>query len=209
MIYLMRHGEIETSGERRYLGQMDCPLSPRGITQAEAWRNALQGIPFERILCSDLSRTHDTARIITGNRPLPVEALPELREINLGAWDGERMATIKEREPDAWRQRGENIAGFRPPGGESFADLQQRAFPPFQKMAAATRGNVLIVAHAGVNRVLLCSILGMPLGHLFTIAQDHACLNLLRFKNGSWGVKAMNLTRGMPGGQFTGTGPAK
>jgi len=189
----MRHGEIETSGERRYLGQMDSPLSPRGIAQAEAWRSALQEIPFERILCSDLSRTHDTARMIAGDRCLPVEALPELREINLGTWDGEPMATIKEREPDAWRQRGDNMAGFRPPGGESFTDLQKRAFPPFQKIAATAQGDVLIIAHAGVNRVLLCKILGMPIDNLFTIAQDHACLNLLRFQN-AWTVKGMNLS---------------
>ncbi|VVS91549.1 histidine phosphatase superfamily [Desulfoluna spongiiphila] len=193
MIYLMRHGEIETSGEKRYVGQKDLPLSRRGISQAKAWSARLKDIPFDRILCSGLSRTLETARIIAGSRPLPVESLAGFREINLGTWDGELMATIKKREPEAWHQRGDNLAGFRPPGGESFADLQERALPLLNRVASSARGNVLVVAHAGVNRAMLCGILGMPLGNLFSIAQDYACLNLLRYKN-TWTVKAMNLT---------------
>ena len=191
MIYLMRHGETQTSGKKQYIGQMDIPLNETGMAMAEKWRDALKYVYFDRIISSDLSRTRETARIIAGNRPIPVEEIPALREIDLGGWDGEFVSTIKADHFNEWQKRGDHIATFRTPQGESFADLQNRALPPFREIAESCAENVLIVAHAGVNRTLLCAILGMPLKNLFMLDQSHSCLNIIGFK-GTWRVHTIN-----------------
>jgi probable phosphoglycerate mutase len=172
MIYLFRHGAVETGG-RRFIGQGDRPLTPAGRRQAAAWRERLKGISWRGVYASDLDRSRETAEIIAQRPPTP---LAELREIHLGDWEGVQMAEIRRAQPEQWKARGARMDVFRPPGGESFADLRERAWPAFQR-AAETPGPVLVAAHAGVNRVILCELLAMPLSALFRLGQDPGCLN--------------------------------
>lgn len=194
-ILLLRHGEIEMPGEEKcFIGQIDLPLSRRGRAQAAAWRRQLAGIAFTRVVCSDLSRCVETARIVTADRDAPVLPGAEWREIDLGQWDGLTFAAVKTRWPDHFRQRGQIIDEFRPPAGESFTDLQRRVVPVFEKAVAASAGSLLVVAHAGVNRVLLCHLLGMPIAHLFRLDQDYAALNLIVRQAEGFRLHALNLT---------------
>jgi probable phosphoglycerate mutase len=114
-IYLLRHGEIDLGGQKRYVGQVDLPLSERGLSQVRQWKEKLGPVRFEWICCSDLTRSRQTARIIAGDRNVDIRVLPELREIYLGAWDGLPMAEIRSRFPEEWEKRGEDLAGYRPP----------------------------------------------------------------------------------------------
>ena len=193
LLYLMRHGAIEATEEKRFVGQIDPPLSPDGRKQSEWQGRQLMDIPFSEVWCSDLKRAYETAAIVTRDRGLAMLSAPELREINLGQWDGMAMSQIREQFPDLWQARGEDIGHFRPPGAESFADLQQRAVPFIRNIAAQSAGNTLIVTHAGVIRVLLCQVLQMPLSHLFRIHLDYGGLTLIQDINGMSRVKAVNL----------------
>jgi probable phosphoglycerate mutase len=177
MIYLLRHGEIGSTGDRRFIGWTDVPLNENGLRQAESWRMEFAGTPFDRILCSDLDRTRTTARIIARDREIGVQEVPDLREIHLGELEALPFSEVQERLPKTWRERGRDLFAFRPAGGESFADLQQRVLPAFENIAGEAVGNILIVAHGGVNRIILCHLLGMPPENLFRIGQDYACLN--------------------------------
>lgn len=172
MIYLFRHGAVDTDG-RRFIGQSDRPLNGEGRRQARAWRNRLEGMDWRGVYASDLDRARETAEILAGKPPTP---LRELREIHLGDWEEVSMAEIRRTQPERWRERGERMDRFRPPGGESFADLQARVWPAFQALAEAP-GPALVVAHAGVNRAILCRLLAMPLWGLFRLGQDPGCLN--------------------------------
>lgn len=194
LLYLMRHGAIEATEEKRFVGQIDPPLSPDGQKQAERQGRHLRGITFSKVWCSDLKRAYETTAIVCRDRGLTLQPTPELREINLGQWDGMTMSQIRELFPDLWLARGENIGHFRPPGAESFADLQQRAVPFIRHIAAQSAGNTLIVTHAGVIRVLLCQMLQMPLSHLCRIHLDYAGLTLIQDINGMSQVKAVNLS---------------
>ena len=49
MIYLLRHGEIELSGKKRYVGQVDLPLTQKGEFQAHWWQQALADSPLSQI----------------------------------------------------------------------------------------------------------------------------------------------------------------
>jgi alpha-ribazole phosphatase len=192
LLYLMRHGAIEATVEKRFVGQIDPPLSPDGWKQSEWQGRQLTDVAFTQVWCSDLKRAYETAAIVCRNRGLEVLSAPELREINLGQWDGMAMSRIREQCPDLWQARGENIGHFRPPGAESFADLQQRVVPFIRHIAAQSAGNTLIVTHAGVIRMLLCQVLQMPLSHLFRIHLDYGGITLIQDINGMPQVMAVN-----------------
>ena len=197
-IYLLRHGEIKSDGIRRFLGQTDARLSPRGIDQARMWRDTFSETGFDGIYTSDLSRCADTARIISEGSGNDVSLLPELREIHLGKLEGLPMEEVRNRFRHEWEARGKNIANYIPEGGESFSDLQKRVVPVIQDVSNRHEGNVLIVTHAGVNRVILCHILGMPLENLFRIDQAYGCLNLIKSFGDFFRIYGINLA-GLPG----------
>ena len=192
-LYLLRHGAIQSgAGGTRYIGRTDLPLSADGQTQARAWAAFFAAGTLNAIYSSDLARCMETARVIGGACRLPVHAVPAFREIDLGAWDGLSFEDVKARWPEAFQQRGENIADYRPPGGESFRDLQSRAWPAFEALARQASGKNLIVTHAGVIRVLLCRILGMPLSGLLNIQQDYGALNTIEISPDGYRVHAVN-----------------
>ncbi|MDK2957738.1 MAG: hypothetical protein PWQ57_3236 [Desulfovibrionales bacterium] len=185
VVWLMRHGQIPQDAPRRFVGQRDLPLDETGRRQAESVRDFLAGFPLTRIVSSDLARAMETSAIVAGGRGLSVEPAPLLREISLGQWEGLTVQEVKTGFPGQYEQRGRDMAGFRPPDGESFADLRDRAWPAFERIVRETDGSLLITAHAGVNRVLLCTLLGMDLADLFRLEQDYACLNaILRSPSG-------------------------
>ena len=193
-VLLLRHGDpLSESDERRFTGQTDPPLSHVGRRQAKCWQERLSGVPIARIISSDLSRCMETARILCADRPIIVEPLARLREINLGGWDGMTFRRVRKRWPDAFRQRGLEMARFRPPGGESFLDLQQRVVPVFEEAVDQAGGNLMIVAHAGVNRMILCHLLGIPPENLFRIDQDYGAMNLIGRHANGYRVQAINL----------------
>jgi probable phosphoglycerate mutase len=193
-IFLMRHGETRSDGVKRYIGQTDLPLSALGKCQARKWHDLFNEIPLAAIVSSDLSRSRETAAIIAGKRGIPTVAKPGFREISLGSWENMPFAALQENAAEAFRKRGKAIDTHRPPGGESFLDLQQRAVATFYYTVAETSGNVLIVAHAGLNRVILCHLLGMPIANLFRLGQDHACLNTIIKREGGFRVVSFNQT---------------
>ena len=193
LIYLLRHGRIQNSGEqRRYIGQLDVPLDPEGIRQAERLRERLAPVEFQKIFCSDLERSRETARILAGANAGEVVVCPELREIHLGEWEGMSFAEVVRRFPEKFEARGRDIAYYRIAGGESFADCAQRMLPAYQKIVAEKADPVAIVGHAGVNRLILCHLLGMPIANLFRIVQDFACVNVIQYNGINPQVRLIN-----------------
>lgn len=186
LIYLLRHGEVDKSVPRRFLGRTDLPLNAGGIRQALALGAHLQPIPFARVIASPLKRAKQTATLASGRPIEAIEVIDALAEINLGDWEGSTVAEIEQNFPGAHKQRGRDLAHYRPPGGESFSDLAARACPVLFDLAAQNCGPLLIVAHAGVNRVLLSRLLHRPLQRLLEIPQDYGAVNILRIKAQLW-----------------------
>jgi alpha-ribazole phosphatase len=191
-IYMLRHGEIEHSYLGRMIGQKDVPLSETGAKQARYWARVLADNPFERIWCSDLIRSRHTAETIGEMTRSPVESTNDLREISLGEWEGLTTAEIRSRFRRDWIARGQDLAKFRPVAGESFSDLSMRVVPVFERIIQESAEDVLIVGHAGVNRVILCHVLGIPLVNLFRLGQDYGALNMLERAHSTLIVSLMN-----------------
>ncbi|TVM33811.1 histidine phosphatase family protein [Oceanidesulfovibrio marinus] len=192
---LMRHGRVEMFHIKRFLGRTDAPLDERGRQQARWWGERLGPDQFETVWCSELSRSRETAALVAcGGAVTPV---PELSEIDLGEWDGLPMAELKQRDLAAFEARGKDLAGFRPPGGESFADLARRVVPALENilaLAADSERDHLVVGHLGVNRVFLAHVLAMEVGSIMRIEQDYACMNRIRPGKREPRLVSMNIT---------------
>lgn len=178
-VYLLRHGDSRQDDVRRFIGRSDQPLNAAGRAEAAYWQHELAAIPFQGLFCSDLWRSVETAGIIARGIGTPVQRLPELREIDLGSWDGMPMDEIRRRYPEEYAQRGADLAGHAPPEGESFNDLARRVLPLFHELVLGSSGTILIVGHAGVNRVILSHLLNIARNDIFQIPQDYGCLNII------------------------------
>lgn len=193
-IYLARHGDIGLGKDKRYIGQSDLPLSELGKKQANLLKEKLCRVPIDNIYCSDLERSQQTADIIASAHQIVPTARVELREMNMGKWEGQLFSEIRAKYPQEFKERGENIAHYSSPEGESFSDCYKRVNPIFEGLAQSQETTILIVGHAGVNRVILCRILGIPLDNVFRFEQSYGCLNLICKEYSEYRLKYLNLT---------------
>jgi alpha-ribazole phosphatase len=99
-----------------------------------------------------------------------------------------------EQYPDQWRARLDDIVNYRVPGGENVLDVHHRVMPVISDIVERHRGeDVLVVAHGGVNRIILLNAIGAPLSSLFAIEQTYCCLNVIDyFSDGNTVVKLVN-----------------
>ncbi|WP_321400630.1 histidine phosphatase family protein [Maridesulfovibrio sp.] len=191
MIVFIRHGEIKDA-KGRAVGQIDLPLSRNGLEQAAQLAESLDSFQPRRIYCSPLSRTMQTASLIEQQCGTGLISAPEIKEINLGEWDGLDFTEIKRLYPQDYKRRGEDIAGFRSPGGENFTDLKERV-GSFLEQLNYGEGPIIAVTHAGVIRTVLHIILGFPLINIFRIKPDYCHATVIDKKGDKYFLKAYNL----------------
>ena len=191
-IYIVRHGDIGLGTDKRYIGQSDLPLSVLGLKQATLLKEIFSRVPLDKIVCSDLGRTQQTADIIAAAHHIVPIARVELRELNMGDWEGKTFSEIRATYPKEFKERGEDLANYRTPLGESFSDCSKRVLPVFESLAQANESTLLIVGHAGVNRVLLCHVLGVPLENVFRLDQSYGCYNLMSYKGSEYRLNYLN-----------------
>ncbi|MEE1541372.1 MAG: histidine phosphatase family protein, partial [Paludibacteraceae bacterium] len=96
-IYLCRHGETEWNVVKRMQGQNNSNLTELGVSQAKALGKRLEDIDIDIIYSSSCQRALDTAMHARGNRDLQIIAEDDLREINLGNWEGLLFSEAEER----------------------------------------------------------------------------------------------------------------
>jgi probable phosphoglycerate mutase len=193
-IYLLRHGALSKTWRERFVGQIDPPLGREGIRQAEALARTLSRQRIDAIFCSDLVRSQQTASIIATAANMPFTARRDLREIALGDWEGLLRGEVAEHDPDQFAARGRNIEHHRIPGGESFADCRERVLAAWAAIIRPEWEHMVIVGHAGINRLLLCHFMGIPVVRVFSLRQDYGCVNVIEQTAGE--TKVLELNRG-------------
>ncbi len=126
---------------------------------------------------------------------LPVEVIPDLREIDFGDFEGLAYDEIAARYPDLYRQWMETPTEVRFPNGEIFSEMRVRVLRAFDAIRRERAGQTaVIVSHAGVNRILIAWALEMPDSCLFRLGQDYAAMNLLTFIGELPSVQLLNVT---------------
>jgi broad specificity phosphatase PhoE len=155
-LLVVRHGQSEWNALGRGHGWGDPPLSELGEDQARGAVAALATQELEPgVVASDLARARRTAELVAGPLGLePVRTTADLREHDIGEWDGRTWEEIEREWPGA---KAEWVAERidTPPGGESRAAFHQRVERALrQAVEGRPPGRFLIVAHGGVVRAL-------------------------------------------------------
>jgi len=181
-LILVRHGETDWNSGGRYQGHSDVGLSEAGRWQAARLRERFRGERIDAFYASDLHRAMETAAIIAEPHGKAVCPVPALREINFGYWEGlthSQIAAIYPQELERWLfGAGDAVV----PGGESFAQVRQRAWRALEEMVKAHRGQtILAVSHGGTIRAVLCAALNMVTESVWRLAQDNAAVNIIDF----------------------------
>jgi broad specificity phosphatase PhoE len=151
-LVLVRHGETDWNRERRFQGHADQPLNDTGREQARVLARTLSSERIDAVYSSDLLRARETAEILAAGLGTEVVALQELREIDVGEWQGLTWPEIESRFPEglvAWRERG-----YGWDQGETYERLGERVVGALTRIAASHPAQrVLVVGHGGTVRV--------------------------------------------------------
>ena len=194
-LYLVRHGELVTSKEWRYVGQMDVDLNETGKKQIQNLSIRLSSEQIERIFSSDLTRTIESAEIIGNKLKIINEPISEFREIDLGVWEGLTLEEIEKSFPEDLVKRSEDIKDFRIINGESFSDVKKRVIPKLKDIIEDNLSKrILVIAHGGVNRIIISDALGLDINNIPRLEQNYACLNIIDYYKSGLVVRLINET---------------
>lgn len=197
LLYLTRHGETIWNRLGKTQGIQDTSLTDLGRIQAKKLGQQLKkNNNINAIYCSDLLRARETAEIIGKEISIEPTSSPLLREVAFGNWEGLSIPEIEERYPGQlarWR----NELTFAPEGGESLLAVQDRIVS-FIKMIKEKHqnsdDNILIVSHAATTKVIILSLIGIPLSLLTHFKISQASLSLLNVQQDGSSIIYLNDT---------------
>ena len=207
-LYLFRHGAVDyVDPEGKVVPDPDIvTLNEKGQSQADAMGQMFAAVTIDRVICSGLARTRETAQRVVGQRNLTIEVNAGLEEIRPATRDGTgNLDLIEDIAFSHWRatEKGSQFLG-----GELYADFYARIATTFESILADPDWNNLAVfAHGGTNAAILGWTTGLGLSAFGVIDQATCCLNIIDFDIDADGQRLLRKTvRGM---NITADDPAK
>ena len=182
-IILVRHGETEWNVEEVFRGRIDIELNETGIKQAELLAEYLSDKKIDAIYSSPLKRALKTAEMIAGYHKLDVEIAPGLIDLDFGKWQGLPHQKVKDKYRELYAEWIKNPHQVKMPAGESLNDVRQRAIGVVDEVIAKYKGTVILVSHRVVNKVLICTLLGLDNSHFWHIKQDTCGITTFIYEN--------------------------
>lgn len=188
-VYLFRHGETDWNKEKRLQGQSDVPLNEFGRELAVKTAEALKDIRFDAAFSSPLCRAAETARILLGDRDVPLILDERLREIHFGECEGVEFANAKKDPVHPLHYFFRMPERYVPPAGAETLEavaargrefVRERLLPLEEKC-----GNVLVVAHGAFNRALVNPLAGIPLEDFWHIGLGNCAATILSLEGGA------------------------
>jgi probable phosphoglycerate mutase len=151
-LYLVRHGETAWTVTGQHTGRTDLPLNGQGERQARDLRAGLAELQFGQVLVSPLRRARQTAELALPGAAIEVD--PDLCEWGYGDYEGKSSAAIQSERP-GWQLFRDGC-----PGGETLTAVGARAERVIDRVRAHG-GNVLLVAHRDILRILAARWVGL------------------------------------------------
>ncbi|WP_025763596.1 histidine phosphatase family protein [Dyadobacter tibetensis] len=180
-IYLLRHGETTYNADgNRYCGRTDAALTPKGLQQALMVKAQLRDTTFDAVYSSPLQRAYITAQTASGKEVTTDE---RLIEVDFGLWEGKTRDEFVAESPSLWEQWNKDPSVTQAGGtGETAQMVVERVGNFFEDIQSKySEGNIMVVAHNGVNRLFLAHKLGMPLRNYRQLVQENSSLTLISF----------------------------
>ena len=179
-LLLVRHGDAQPSSSERLWGYSNVTLSATGIRQVERLRDRLATEKIDTVYSSDLERALLTARTIASEHNLEITPCPELREINFGQLEGLTFDRIRQLYPEVTRLVLGRSPKLKYPGGESLDEFNNRVSRFMGRLENhADEATILIVAHSGPLRLLVCRLLGLEQKHWYQLRLGLASLTVI------------------------------
>lgn len=187
-VYFVRHGQSQANLDKVFAGQSDAKLTPLGRTQAEEIRPVLDGIPFDKVYSSDLSRAYDTQGIALPG--YESEKLPQLREIDVGNLVGKSISAMAAANGGSTpTSKSGDYTAF---GGENWQMVDVRVGAFLKMLEQQPYETVAVFAHRGVLMSTLRNVLGVNMFPASAVFCDNCAINVLEFDGRQWKVLALN-----------------
>jgi broad specificity phosphatase PhoE len=193
-VWLVRHADVHDDWQKRAYGNLDIPLSERGIAETHALARAFAAVPLARVASSPLSRALLLGQELARATGAPLAVDERLREVFRGDWQGlpaDEFRARWEAQRDAFAADPWNWKGH---GGESDADIWARAWPALREtVLAAAHGKqdvtVALATHFNVIRVLVTRLCGLRPSQSFTFRNTPAHASLVVDGASGWALE--------------------
>lgn len=194
-LYLVRHGQTNWNLEKRLQGATDNALNETGRGQAQTLARQLDGVVLTHVYSSALRRARETAETLAGRAPVTV--LPGLNERSFGKFEG-IFEDQRAAEAFAEFSRRVSVLDDALDGGESLQSQADRVRRAVEQITARhAEGRVAIVAHGGVNPLVLAALLEIPVAEAVArVKQANDEVYLVRLRRGAAPTVWKMITRG-------------
>ena len=193
-LILARHGETMWNVEKVFRGRADIGLDEVGIRQAELLGKYLGNWKLEAICSSPVKRALDTANIVARYQKVSARIAEGLTDFDFGEWQSLSEQQVRRLYPDLFNEWHNNPDKVRMPGGESLEDVRRRAVEVVNDIVSRHQGNVLLVSHRVVIKVLICYLLGLDNSHFRNINQDVGGITIFDYVDGRFVLTRHNDT---------------
>lgn len=155
-LYITRHGETIWNKEGRLQGWKNSPLTEKGVMQGKMLKKAVSEYGITRIYSSPSERAALTAGFASEGLEIPVIFMDELKEMNMGDWEGRTLEEIQNEETENFENYWTDPFKFKKNTGEDFSDILKRARKAIDRIISENRDtNVLIVTHGVTLKALM------------------------------------------------------
>jgi alpha-ribazole phosphatase len=192
-LIVVRHGQTVCNTDSIWHGWDDCELTEVGLSQAEAVASRLAGEPIAAVYSSDIRRALQTAQAIA--RPHKLQPIPDpgLRERNAGDFEGILVDEVLARHPTVWEERSADYWGWRPPSGEAFREVLERALAVVRRLQERHGSETVVaVTHMGPARVLTSHFAGIPMDRIYEMTFPSTGVSIFSLEGDRAEVELLN-----------------
>ncbi|MBW3553467.1 MAG: histidine phosphatase family protein [Gemmatimonadetes bacterium] len=189
-LLLVRHAAADHVGRTLAGRTAGLHLNEAGIAQARRLAEVLARTPLAAVYTSPLERCRETAGVVAGRQGIEPRISEAFHEVDFGGWTGLSMRELEGRAD--WREWNEARSAARPPGGESMAEVVERALGGVADAAARhQRERVAVISHCDVIRPLLAHYLGFSIDRFFRLEIDPASVSAVEVH--AWGARVLGV----------------
>ena len=193
-LILVRHGETEWNEKSIFRGREDIPLNDTGIRQAYAAADRLSAYKIDSIYSSPLNRALETAQIIGTQFGIRAKAEDDLVDFDFGEWQGAAKENIEKLFPELYTKWMKEPQAVRIPGGETLDLVKIRVSRVLNRLPAAGGGDIIIVSHRVILKVLICAALSIGDSGFWRIRMDVGSISVLENEDGKFRLSLLNDT---------------
>ena len=163
-LYIVRHGETEWNVIKRFQGQLNTPLTEKGIKKLKETGKKLENVLFDEVYTSELGRTVASAEIILNenrgyrNKKRELKKLAELNEVYFGVWQGLTYEEVFLKYPEEANNYFYNVKNYKAENveAENLKDALERFLKGINKILDSHKsGNILVVTHGTVLEMFM------------------------------------------------------